>query len=90
MNWYDINWAICHKTVKNAQIEIAAAYKNNKIDLVEMYQNDLVNSFAACACAVKLVTSNKGCKTPGVDGRLYSTPQQKILLVEKLHAGFEN
>lgn len=72
------------------QIEIAVAFNNANKDLVSLKQKQLVKSFEACACAVKKVMTNRGSKTPGVDGELHSTPNQKIKLVNKLHIGFEN
>jgi len=72
------------------QIEIAVAFNNDNKGLVSFKQKELVESFEACACAVKKVISNRGSKTPGVDGELHSTHNQKIKLVNKLLEGFAN
>lgn len=88
--WYDIDWVHCESEVKKMQVEIAVAFNNDDKDLVSSKQEQLVKSFEACACAVKKVMTNQGSKTPGVDGKLHSTPNQKIKLVNKLLEGFEN
>ena len=44
----------------------------------------LTHSFSARALAVKRVTENKGKKTAGIDGKVWTTPGQKIRAVEML------
>jgi RNA-directed DNA polymerase len=44
----------------------------------------LVHSFAARALAVKRVIENKGKKTPGVDGILWKSPEQKAAAVTRI------
>jgi RNA-directed DNA polymerase len=77
IGWFDIDWQKCQEKLKLMQIGIAVAYKNHDIGQVKVRQANLVKSFAAKAIAVKIVTSNTGKKTPGVDGILWPTPEQK-------------
>jgi RNA-directed DNA polymerase len=44
----------------------------------------LVHSFAARALAVKRGTENKGKKTPGSDGELWDSPEQKATAVARI------
>ena len=44
----------------------------------------LTHSFAAKALAVKRVTENQGKKTPGVDGKIWSTPAAKAKAIASL------
>jgi RNA-directed DNA polymerase len=53
---------------------------------VQALQRLLTHSYSAQVLAVKRVTENDGKKTPGVDGVLWSTPQQKWEAVNDLQA----
>ena len=83
-NWKTINW----KTVKNhvirLQLRIAKAIKLMRIGKAKALQWILTHSFYAKLLAIKRVTSNKGKKTPGVDGILWKTPKQKMKAVNTL------
>ena len=58
-------------------MRIAKAVKENKHGKVKTLQYLLTNSFYAKLLAVKRVTSNKGKKTPGVDGVLWKGARAK-------------
>ncbi len=66
-------------------MRIAKAVKDGKWGKAKILQRILVRSHAARMLAVKRVTSNKGKRTAGVDGILWTTPRQKILAVDTLH-----
>lgn len=78
LNWFDIDWQKATNQVKQRQIEIAVAYKEDDMEMVSKKQNQLVNSFAAKALAVKTVTTNSGKKTPGIDGVIWNSPEEKL------------
>lgn len=75
--WKSIDWAKCEAQVKKLQERIVKAGKEGKSGKVKALQWTLTHSFAAKAIAVKRVTTNKGKKTPGVDGVLWSTDKAK-------------
>ena len=52
-------------------MRIAKAVKENRWNRVKALQHLLTRSFYAKLLAVKRVTSNKGKKTPGIDGVLW-------------------
>jgi RNA-directed DNA polymerase len=54
---------------------------------VKALQRLLTHSFAAKALAVKRVTDNQGKNTPGVDGRIWSTPAAKSKAIKSLQRG---
>lgn len=59
--------------------------KNNaSIDEIRKIHNAIKTSFSARAYAVRKVTSSKGRKTPGVDGKIYVTDEQKWEAVQML------
>lgn len=82
--WQSIDWTEAGKQVGRMQARISkATISNNKNDM-ERLSYLLTHSFYAKAVAVKTVTGNKGSKTPGVDGVLWSTDADKMRAVKEL------
>lgn len=77
INWQDIIWSRCKTEVFELQKQIAEAYKCKDFYLMYSLQQKLVRSYGARALAVRQVTSNKGGKTPGIDGIVWSKDSQK-------------
>ena len=78
ITWSAINWAGMNGIVVRLQMRIAKAVKEGRHGKVQALQRLLITSFAAKCLAVKRVTSSQGKNTPGVDGKTWSTNQQKI------------
>lgn len=70
--WEDIDWKLVEKKVRNMQERIVQAKKNGKNRKAKTLQWLLTNSYYAKLLAVKRVTSNKGKRTPGVDGKTWT------------------
>ena len=68
LRWQSIDWNFVRAEVRKLQMRIAKAVKENRWNKVKALQYLLTHSFYAKLLAVKRVTSNKGKKTPGVDG----------------------
>ena len=49
------------------QTELIREWRSGRIKEVYQIQNRIVNSFAARAVAIRVVTTNKGANTPGTD-----------------------
>jgi len=75
--WKSINWKKTRRKVRRLQVRIAKAVKENRWNKVRSLQYLLTHSFYAKLLAVKRVTSNKGKKTPGVDGVLWQGARAK-------------
>jgi RNA-directed DNA polymerase len=75
--WKSINWKTAQRHVRRLQMRIAKAVLENKWGKVKTLQHLLTNSFYAKLLAVKRITSNKGKKTPGVDGVLWQGARAK-------------
>ncbi|GAC31855.1 group II intron reverse transcriptase/maturase [Paraglaciecola polaris] len=82
--WHTINWYVIQRQVRRQQVRIAKATKQQQWRKAKALQRMLVRSFAAKALAVKRVTENRGKRTAGVDGELWSTPNTKWLAVFQL------
>jgi RNA-directed DNA polymerase len=77
-NWQELPWSKISAHVFQLQVRIAKAEREGKKGRVKALQRLLTLSFYAKCLAVKRVTSNKGSKTPGVDGVVLKTSHQKI------------
>src|SRR6478735_10064918 len=76
--WNSIPWDYCCTIVKKLQLRIAKATQLRKFRKVKTLQWILTHSFSAKVIAVRKVMQNKGSKTPGVDGIIIKTPEEKL------------
>jgi len=75
--WPQANWAAIRAEVKRLQVRIAKATKEGRWNKVKSLQRLLTHSHSGKMLAVKRVTENRGKRTPGVDGKIWSTPGAK-------------
>ncbi len=78
VRWGDIDWRYVHDQVRRLQVRIAKAAEEKKFGKVKALQWILTRSWHAKLWAVRRVTTNKGAKTPGIDGVIWRTAKQKI------------
>ncbi len=77
--WKLINWSAVRAHVYQLQVRIAKAIRDGKWNKAKALQHLLSRSFAAKLLAIKLVISNKGSRTSGVDKVRWRTPRQRWL-----------
>ncbi len=65
-------------------MRIAKATKQGRYNKVKVLQGLLTRSCYGKALAIKKVTENRGKKTPGIDGEIGSTSQQKASAIDRL------
>jgi RNA-directed DNA polymerase len=75
--WNSVNWNTVPRKVRQVQTRIVKYLKQGKFWKAKKLQRLLRNSFIGALIAVRRVTSNKGKKTAGVDGKLLDTPAKK-------------
>jgi RNA-directed DNA polymerase len=75
--WDQIDWTHCERNVRRLQARIVKATQEKRWGKVKVLQRLLTCSFSGKALAVKRVTDNQGKRTPGVDGKIWSTPASK-------------
>ena len=78
IKWPAIIWEAVRRRVRRLQMRIAKAAKEGKPGKVKALQWLLTHSFHAKLMAVKRVTSNRGKKTPGIDGILWKGNKAKM------------
>ncbi|SOE91335.1 group II intron reverse transcriptase/maturase [Caballeronia arationis] len=84
-HWHRIDWVKCHREVRRLQARIVKAEQAGKHSKVKSLQWLLTHSFSGKALAVKRVTGNRGKRTPGIDGVIWSTPGAKLRAVSSLN-----
>src|SRR5262245_59750183 len=76
-DWHSIAWKTVWRTVRRLQARIVKAVREGKWHKVKALVYLLTHSFAGRALAILRVISNSGAKSPGVDGILWNTPEDK-------------
>jgi len=88
--WKFINWTTSEKLVFRLQMRIAKAMREKRYNKVKVLQRLLTRSYSAKCMAVRKVTSNKGARTPGIDGATWNTDLQKAEAISNLrHRGYK-
>lgn len=82
--WHQINWRKAECTVRRLQSRIAQATQARRWGKVKALQRLLTHSLSGKALAVRRVTENTGKRTPGVDGAIWNTPEQKAEAIQSL------
>lgn len=83
--WETINWKRAIKIVNGIQARIVKAVQAGDWNKVRSLQRLLARSFAAKLLAVKRVTTNRGKKTPGVDGIRWRSRSRKLREAKRLN-----
>jgi RNA-directed DNA polymerase len=87
--WLVSDWTRIESEVRRLQVRIAKATKEGRWGQVQALQRLLTRSYSGKMLAVKRVTENRGKRTPGVDGRIWSSPAAKSEGVDLLrHRGY--
>ncbi|KKG34764.1 group II intron reverse transcriptase/maturase [Methanosarcina mazei] len=76
--WKNIDWKRVKEVVNNLQSRIASAAKNGNWKTVNKLSRLLTRSFYAKLLSVRKVTTNKGSRTPGIDGVIWSSSADKM------------
>lgn len=82
--WDNVQWDIVDKQVRRLQMRIAKAVREGRFGKAKSLQRLLTRSFYGKLTAVKRVVSNKGSKTPGIDGEVWWTSHRKWRAVHGL------
>ena len=82
--WYAIDWQAILHNVRRLQVRIGKAVREGRRGKVRALQRLLTHSYNGKVLAVRRVTENQGKKTPGVDRKIWDTPEKKIQAVHEL------
>lgn len=84
--WHFIQWHRAHQNVSRLQARIVKATQEGRWGKVKALQRLLTHSFSGKVQAVKQVTENDGKRTPGVDGEIWNTPEEKAKAIQSLQS----
>lgn len=84
ITWTTMNRSVAKRNVHMIQQKIFQATRNKDYRTLQRHKKLLAKSLYARFLAVLQVTSNQGRYTPGVDGKILTTPEEKWALVESL------
>lgn len=86
LDWNNLDWNALDEEVKKAQNKLVTLVgrKGKYSSEVAKLQISLAKTLPLRAMAVRKVTSNQGSKTPGYDGIILETPEQKAEMVDNL------
>ena len=84
-DWIDIDWHQSKKAVKDLRGQIFRATKDRDHRKLRSLQRLMLRSRANAEVSVRQVTQiNKGKNTPGVDGRVATTPDERTQIIKEL------
>lgn len=82
--WESINWKPVKTHIGRLQMRIAKAVREGHHHKAKALQWLLTHSYNAKLLAIRRVTQNQGKDTPGVDGIVWKTPQEKMQAVSEI------
>ncbi len=83
MKWSDVDWTMTEIAVRRIQERIFRAAKAGDGARVASLQKLLARSRSAKLLAIRQVTQrNAGRNTPGIDGMVCTTPEDRVTLLE--------
>ena len=83
-DWNQIDWVRVNPNVRRLQVRIAKATQEGRWNKVVALQRLLTRSYSGKVLAVKRATDNRGKRTPGIDGAIWSSPARKAMAVQEL------
>jgi RNA-directed DNA polymerase len=82
--WHEINWKKAKTKMKDLQEKIVIATLNGNFKEVYRLQWVILQSIEGQALAIRRVVTNKGGKTAGIDGVIWSGPKDYWLAIQEL------
>ena len=84
VKWHYIDWQKATIIVKSIQSRIVKAVQAKAWNSVRDLQRLLTKSTSAKVLGIRRVTENKGKRTAGIDGEIWSNPSKKFQAIDKL------
>lgn len=88
-NWNQVNWRIVEALVYQMQVRIAKSIRQGRWGKAKALQHLLSRSLYGRMLAVKRIMSNKGSRTPGIDGAKWKSASARWqAALELKHHGY--
>jgi len=85
MKFNRMNWNAAYKWLSEKQELLVKAYIENDMEKVRYLQISILKDFRTTAIAVRRVTTSSGSKTPGFDGFLAKTNEERNELSSRVN-----
>lgn len=85
MKFNRVNWNEAYNWLSEQQELLVKAYVKNEMEKVRYLQISILKNFRTTAIAVRRVTTSNGSKTPGFDGFLATTNNERNELFMRVH-----
>jgi len=89
-SWDALEWQPIKAHVNRLQMRIAKAVREGRYGKAKALQWLLTHSYSAKRLAIRRVTQTSGKNTPGIDGVVWETSQQKVQAISAMtHRGYQ-
>jgi RNA-directed DNA polymerase len=86
MKFVQVNWKSAFDWLREKQTLLVEVYKKGDYLKVRHLQISILNDFRTTAIAVRRVTTSTGSRTPGVDGIIAITAEERNALARQVHS----
>lgn len=86
MKFSQVNWKLAYKWLSEKQDLLVEAYKKRDISRTRHLQISILKDFRTTAIGVRRVTTSSGSRTPGLDGVVATTVEERNALASKVHS----
>lgn len=86
MKFNQVNWKSAYEWLHEKQALLVKVYKKGDTLKVRHIQISILKDFRTTAIGVRRVTGSSGSRTPGVDGVIATTAEERELLAKKVHS----
>ena len=84
-NWASINWKQVKKRVRNLRQRIYRATQQAQWNRVRSLMKLMLRSYSNLLLSIRRATQeNRGKLTPGLDGQVARTPEERVALVKQM------
>lgn len=85
MKFNQVNWKLAYKWLSEKQDSLVEVYVKMDMEKVRHLQISILKDFRTTAIAVRRVTTSSGSQTPGLDGIIVTTKEEREKLAQQVH-----
>lgn len=85
MKFNQVNWKLAYKWLSEKQDSLVEVYVKMDMEKVRHLQISILKDFRTTAIAVRRVTTSSGSRTPGLDGIIVTTKEEREKLAQQVH-----
>jgi len=85
MKFNQVNWKLAYKWLSEKQDSLVKEYVKRDMEKVRHLQISILKDFRTTAIAVRRVTTLSGSRTPGLDGVIATTKEEREELAMRVH-----